>query len=97
MAAAANMPNLKSGRLVHISELHSWEPDQVHGNAVRILGRVRAVNVQSGSIVIEYHNKQLEIDGMLLGNPGQYRLGHMFQFLGELERRNEKVCTTVSK
>lgn len=39
MAAAANMPNIKSGKVLQISELDTWSPDEIHGNAVRILGR----------------------------------------------------------
>lgn len=39
MAAAVNMPNIKSGRILQISELGEWAPDDVHGNAVRVLGR----------------------------------------------------------
>lgn len=56
MAAAADMPDIKSGRLMQLSELASWAPNDVHGNAVRVLGRYKTLfNLIFIAAVIRFH------------------------------------------
>ena len=39
MASGPNLPEIKSAKIIHLSELETWKEDDIHGNAVRILGR----------------------------------------------------------
>lgn len=48
-------------------------------------------------LIIEYHGKQLEINGRKLESCAQFRVGAFFQFLGELERLEDKVCSAQTR
>jgi len=49
------------------------------------------MNVAKDTIDIEYHSQTLSVHTVLLGDPGQFRQGMLFQFLGELEKVEDKV------
>lgn len=56
-----------------------------------IICRIKGVNAMNSTITAEYHGQQLVVDASLLGDLGQFHSGKLFQFLGELERDNDKV------
>lgn len=98
----SNIPEVKSGKLMQVDELEEWHGDDVHGNSVRILGRVVKIDIANSSIDVEYHNARIRVCTSLLDGPSSssgngegsvgLRVGVLFQFLGEVERdRNGKV------
>lgn len=52
--------------------------------------RIKESNVFNNSVVVEYHGAELSVNTSLLGHPGHLTNGKLFQFLGELEKQNEK-------
>ncbi|CAN8063250.1 unnamed protein product [Agarophyton chilense] len=88
MAAAINMPDIKSGKLLQIDELDNWSPDERHGNAVRIMGRVKRVDFGRDVVFLEYHGRELAVHTAEIQDPriGLDHIGTMFMCLGELER-----------
>lgn len=60
------------------------------------LYRIRDINAMTNIVTVEYHGAELTVHAGLLGQLGQLRPGTLFQFLGELERENGKVCLPCS-
>lgn len=54
------------------------------------------MNAVTNLVNVEYHGTELAVHAGLLGQLGQFRPGMLFQFLGELERENDKVCLPQS-
>lgn len=92
MENSSSLPDVKSAKLMHISELPQWYGDEVHGNSVRVLGRIVKVDVANDVIDVEYHGARLRVCSKLLdGGYGGFMPGTLFQFLGELERNSQRA------
>ncbi|PXF49127.1 CST complex subunit TEN1 [Gracilariopsis chorda] len=91
--SAANMPDIKSGKLMQLSELDDWKPDDRHGSAVRVIGRLKSLDYRRKLIFIEYRTRQLAVHTEQLGEPvfGSDQIGKLFMFLGELERFDNEL------
>lgn len=62
--------------------------------AVRVLGRLKTVHLQTNSVEIEYQNECLSVDiALLMGQHKQnFKTGVLFQFIGELEQTGDEPC-----
>lgn len=61
-------------------------------NVPLILHRIKESNALTNLVILEYGGAELTVNSALLGHLGQLNKGYLVQFLGELEKQNDKVC-----
>lgn len=95
--AGYNLPEVKSAKILHVDELSDWQGDAIHGDRVRVLGRIVAVDAVVQNLHIEYHGVRLCVCTRLLDLDQQQGLtiGTLAQFIGEYQRAPPLLRATL--
>eukprot|EP00658_Telonema_sp_P-2_P032052 TRINITY_DN23837_c0_g1_i2.p1 TRINITY_DN23837_c0_g1~~TRINITY_DN23837_c0_g1_i2.p1 ORF type:complete len:114 (-),score=25.41 TRINITY_DN23837_c0_g1_i2:512-853(-) len=72
---------LRPGAIRYIAEVLE---NSSHSDSVRVLGRLRKVDVASQQAVIEHEGATIPINTALLGEV-EWRMGGLFSFIGEVD------------
>lgn len=77
-----------SGKILYADEAMEWDGDTVHGQSVRVLGRVSNVDGVNDRLTLSYRNGSLAVSTRLLDLSGRsLRDGTLVQVLGELDAK----------
>ncbi|KAJ3059337.1 hypothetical protein HDU98_004667 [Podochytrium sp. JEL0797] len=80
-------------RIVHIHEIRA-HMEQMEGQCVRVLGRIKEADVDSSFVVISYSGSDLLVDTSLIGNMEKHSSKSLLQFIGDMEELSGEVNMT---
>lgn len=100
--AGYNLPEVKSAKILHVDELSDWPGDAIHGDRVRVLGRIVSVEAVAHTLHIEYHGvrlcvctRLLDLDQQQQQQPVMMTIGTLAQFIGEYQRTPPMLRATL--